>query len=101
MKNKFQLNADGMTFLFNNGLTPGEINIVRQIYDCKTNKEIAVNLFVTEKTVKFHLTHIYKKLKVINRFALIVLMAKYFEEAREEKKLKRAAKQKRRTSRAR
>jgi DNA-binding CsgD family transcriptional regulator len=34
------------------------------------SKEIASRLFVTEKTVKFHLTNIYKKLGV-DRFTLI------------------------------
>lgn len=37
-----------------------------------SNKEIANQMFVTEKTVKFHLTNIYKKLNVKSRAQLIV-----------------------------
>jgi len=37
-----------------------------------SNKEVANQLFVTEKTVKFHLTNIYKKMNVKSRAQLIV-----------------------------
>jgi hypothetical protein len=37
-----------------------------------SNKEVASQLFVTEKTVKFHLTNIYKKMSVKSRAQLIV-----------------------------
>src|ERR1700743_1707843 len=37
-----------------------------------SNKEVASQLFVTEKTVKFHLTNIYKKMAVKSRAQLIV-----------------------------
>ena len=36
-----------------------------------SNKEVAAALFVTEKTVKFHLTNIYKKMGVKSRYELI------------------------------
>jgi DNA-binding NarL/FixJ family response regulator len=32
-----------------------------------SNKQIAAELFITEQTVKFHLTNIYRKLHVANR----------------------------------
>ena len=97
----FKLSLAGLKFLLDNHLSPREIEIVSRMYDCKTNQEIADNLFVTEKTVKFHLTNIYKKMKVKNRVTLIVMMSDYFYQEREVKKLKRAAKKKSRTSRAR
>lgn len=37
-----------------------------------TNKEVANALFVTEKTVKFHLTNIYKRMQLKSRAQLIV-----------------------------
>ncbi|MBO9665945.1 MAG: helix-turn-helix transcriptional regulator [Bdellovibrio sp.] len=37
-----------------------------------SNKEVANQLFVTEKTVKFHLTNIYKKMGLVSRAKLIV-----------------------------
>ena len=37
-----------------------------------SNKEVANQLFVTEKTIKFHLTNIYKKMSLKSRAQLIV-----------------------------
>lgn len=37
-----------------------------------SNEEVAQRLFVTEKTIKFHLTSIYEKLGVRSRAQLIV-----------------------------
>jgi DNA-binding NarL/FixJ family response regulator len=48
-------------------LTPSEESIVRLVIKGESNQEIAQKLFVTEKTVKFHLTNIYAKLGVQSR----------------------------------
>ena len=40
-----------------------------------SNKEVADKLFVIEKTIKFHLTNIFRKLRIRNRIQLIVLTA--------------------------
>ena len=42
----------------------------------QSNKEIGDHLHITEKTVKFHLTTIYKKTGVSSRAQLIVAMLK-------------------------
>jgi predicted ArsR family transcriptional regulator len=42
-----------------------------------SNKEIANKLFVTEKTVKFHLTNIYRKSQVKSRTQFVVKMQQY------------------------
>ncbi len=39
-----------------------------------SNKEIAVRLDITERTVKNHLTHIFEKLEVNDRFSLALLL---------------------------
>ena len=36
----------------------------------RTNKEVAAALFLTESTVEFHLTHVYRKLGVRSRAEL-------------------------------
>ena len=49
------------------GLTSREIVILKAIARGLSNKSIADELFVTEQTVKFHLTNIYRKVGVANR----------------------------------
>ncbi|MEU9663743.1 helix-turn-helix transcriptional regulator [Streptomyces chartreusis] len=48
-------------------LTPRERDIGRLIGRGLTNKEIASELFVSSKTVEYHLSHIYEKLGFANR----------------------------------
>ena len=52
------------------GLTPREKEIVQQIGGGSSNKEIAHHLHVSEKTVKAHLTSIFRKLGVSDRLHL-------------------------------
>lgn len=49
------------------GLTERELSILRLVAEGMSNLEIANRLFVTEQTVKFHLSNIYRKLGVANR----------------------------------
>lgn len=51
-------------------LTNRELEVMNQMAKARTNKEIASNLSITEKTVKAHLTKIYTKLGIQNRFQL-------------------------------
>jgi DNA-binding NarL/FixJ family response regulator len=49
------------------GLTRREIEILRLVADGHSNMQLAQMLWVTEQTVKFHLSNIYRKLGVTNR----------------------------------
>ncbi len=49
------------------GLTERETTILTAVAGGKTTKAISAELWVTEHTVKFHLTNIYRKLGVSNR----------------------------------
>jgi DNA-binding NarL/FixJ family response regulator len=49
------------------GLTDRETAILRCIALGRSNRSIAKDLWVTEQTVKFHLTNIYRKLGAANR----------------------------------
>jgi DNA-binding NarL/FixJ family response regulator len=49
------------------GLTEREIAILGGVARGLSNRALAKELWVTEQTVKFHLTNIYRKLKVTNR----------------------------------
>jgi DNA-binding NarL/FixJ family response regulator len=48
-------------------LTERELEIVRLVGEGHSNRELARMLWVTEQTVKFHLTNVYRKLGVSNR----------------------------------
>jgi DNA-binding NarL/FixJ family response regulator len=49
------------------GLTPAEIRVLEALARGLSNKEIAKELWLTQQTVKFHLTNIYRRLDVANR----------------------------------
>jgi DNA-binding NarL/FixJ family response regulator len=53
------------------GLTEREVEILEQVARGLPNAAVASELFVTEQTIKFHLTNIYRKLKVENRTAAV------------------------------
>jgi DNA-binding CsgD family transcriptional regulator len=52
-------------------LTPQEIQVARLVAEGKTNREVAATLFLSPKTVEFHLTHIYRKLRIRSRAELV------------------------------
>jgi len=54
-----------------NGITAREHEIITCLLSGMQNKEIADRLFLAEITIKKHLSNIYKKLKVKNRFELL------------------------------
>ena len=56
-------------------LTKAERRVAESVAAGRTNKEVADHLFVSVKTVDFHLQGIYRKLSVRSRTELAVLMA--------------------------
>ena len=58
-----------------NLLSAREKEVVEKIISGVSNQQAGKELFVTEKTIKFHLTNIFKKLNVKSRAGLIVYMA--------------------------
>jgi DNA-binding CsgD family transcriptional regulator len=59
------------------GLTPSEQRVAELVAAGKTNREVAAELVVSERTVETHLTHVYGKLGVRSRTEL----ARVFREA--------------------
>jgi two-component system, NarL family, nitrate/nitrite response regulator NarL len=51
-------------------LTPREREVIQEIVSGHSNKEIAEKLFISDDTVKHHLSNIFNKLGVFNRLEL-------------------------------
>ncbi len=54
-------------------ITKTEFKIIKLIASGDTNKEISVKLSIAEKTVKAHISKIFEKLNVQNRYQLMLL----------------------------
>lgn len=53
-------------------LTPRELDVLNLIGKGSTNREIARQLYITEGTVKTHMTHIFNRLNLRNRSQLAI-----------------------------
>jgi len=64
-----------------NDLTPRERDVLREITNGRGNKEIAEALFITEKTVKTHVSNILSKLGLHDRTqaAILAMKNKWFD----------------------
>jgi DNA-binding CsgD family transcriptional regulator len=56
-------------------LTPQELQIALQVAEGKTNRDVAAALFLSPKTVEFHLTRVYRKLNIRSRAELVRLFS--------------------------
>jgi DNA-binding NarL/FixJ family response regulator len=54
-------------FVNSSGLTRRELEILELLVGGRSNAQLARALWITEQTVKFHLSNVYKKLGVANR----------------------------------
>lgn len=52
-------------------LTPREEEILGLVAEGKTNREVAADLFISDATVKFHMTNILNKLHLANRAQVV------------------------------
>ncbi len=67
---KLEANEEPQNKEYSNLLTKRELDIIKLVVSGYKNKEIGERLFVTEKTVKNHLSSIFKKLKIKKRVEL-------------------------------
>lgn len=58
-------------YLHSKSLSKSEIEVVILVLQGLINREVANRLCVAEKTVKFHLTNVYKKLKISRRSEIV------------------------------
>ena len=52
-------------------LTVREVQVLRLILEGRSSKEVAESLYLSKRTVDFHLARIYEKLNVTNRVQAI------------------------------
>ena len=71
----FLFSEEGMSYLKTHlseqGLSRRETEVVVLVLQGLTNRQVADKLCVAEKTVKFHLTNIYKRMKISRRSQLV------------------------------
>lgn len=65
-----------MTTSAHEHLTPQELEVARRIARGATNREIAAELSVSQKTVEAHLSRIYGKLELRSRTELALHMVR-------------------------
>lgn len=68
-------------------MTPHQFKVLELVSTGASNKSIASKLGVTEKTVKFHLTKLYKANNVKNRTELAILFQGKLDQVRNEVRL--------------
>ena len=61
-------------------LTAGELRVARLAAQGLTNREIAQALFITTKTAKGHLSHVYRKLEITRRGQLATALRDLFDD---------------------
>ncbi len=71
-------------YLQQRGLSKRESEVVILVVQGLTNKQVANRLCVAEKTVKFHLTNVYKRMKISRRSEIIwsLPLAEFMEKAK-------------------
>jgi DNA-binding NarL/FixJ family response regulator len=57
-------------------LSPREVEVLRLVAEGLSDKEISGRLFITERTVRYHLTSIFRKLGADNRTQAVALAGK-------------------------
>ena len=71
----FLFSEEGISYLksclHEQGLSRRETEVVVLVLQGLTNKQVADKLCVAEKTVKFHLTNIYKRMKISRRSQIV------------------------------
>ncbi len=69
-----ELNRDNLNQLVVNPLTQKEFEILKSLYEGKTNQQLAEEQFVSVNTIKTHIKNVYEKLDTHTRSEVITLL---------------------------
>ncbi len=72
-----ELSFDKINKQISTGLTDREFEVIRLMYEGKTNQQIADTLFIAMNTLKKHINNAYFKMEVTSRTAAIAKMREY------------------------
>ncbi|MFA3792850.1 response regulator transcription factor [Aliiglaciecola sp. SL4] len=72
---------ENMLELYHNKLSKREAQVANKVREGLSNRTIAEQLFISERTVKFHCTNIFRKLAINNRKMLRSLFPNAYETA--------------------
>ncbi|MNZ59227.1 Transcriptional regulatory protein LiaR [compost metagenome] len=67
MMNRFRQPKEQQQTMLHDDLTEREMEVLKRVAQGRSNQEIADELFIGVKTVKFHITNIFNKLEVEDR----------------------------------
>ncbi|GAC16172.1 response regulator transcription factor [Aliiglaciecola lipolytica] len=70
---------ENMLELYQHKLSKREAQVANKVREGLSNRSIAEQLFISERTVKFHCTNIFRKLAVNNRKMLRTLFSSAYE----------------------
>ena len=81
------------SYLQQKGLSKRESEVVILVVQGLTNKQVADKLCVAEKTVKFHLTNVYKRMNISRRSEIIwsLPLTEFMDRAKNKNEDKQAA----------
>jgi two-component system, response regulator PdtaR len=69
-----ELNRDNLNQLIANQLTQKEFDVLKSLYEGKTNQQLADEQFVSVNTIKTHIKNVYEKLDTHTRSETIALL---------------------------
>ncbi|GAB2707571.1 LuxR C-terminal-related transcriptional regulator [Aliiglaciecola sp. 3_MG-2023] len=72
---------ENMLEFYQNKLSKREAQVANKVREGLSNRSIAEQLFISERTVKFHCTNIFRKLAINNRKMLRTLFPNAYETA--------------------
>ena len=73
-----ELNRENLNQLIVNPLTQKEFDVLKSLYEGKTNQQLADEQFVSVNTVKTHIKNVYEKLDTHTRSETIALLNQLF-----------------------